>query len=76
MSSCTFKENVKSHDPLVPSDVSIIVSVKVFEDPVHQDVIGHVEAGMKELSEQFSVHVPLLAAVCLLWLNNCRCILK
>ena len=51
MSNCTFEENVKSHDPLVPRDVSIIVGVKIFEDSVHQDVISHVEAGMKELSE-------------------------
>ena len=52
----TFKEDIETNDPLVPGDVSIIVGVEILEDPVHQDVISHVEAAVEKLTEQFPIH--------------------
>ena len=52
----TFQEDIEPYDPLISGDVSVIVGVKIFEDPVHQYVICHVETAVEELTEQLPVH--------------------
>ena len=53
---CSLQENVQPEDPFFPSDRPIALRVKELEDPVHQDVVRHVERIVEELSEGVSVH--------------------
>ena len=53
----TFEKYVVSHNPLLSGYVAVIDSVKELENPVHEDVVCHVEAGVEKLPEQFSVHL-------------------
>ena len=39
----TFQKDIVPHDPLLPGNIAVIDSVEEFEDPVHQNVIRHVE---------------------------------
>ena len=50
------QENVQPQDPFLPSDRSVALRVKELEDPVHEDVLRHVERIVEELSEGVSVH--------------------
>ena len=52
----TFQKDIVPHDPLLPGNVTVIDSVEEFEDPVHQNVIRHVENVVEELSKRVSVH--------------------
>ena len=52
----TFQKDIVPHDPLLPGNVTVIDSVEEFEDPVHQNVIRHVENVVEEFSKRVSVH--------------------
>ena len=45
----TFKDDIKPCDPLLEINVILTLSVEIFEDPVHDDVLGHVKFVMKKL---------------------------
>ena len=63
----TFEEDVEAIDPLVLGDLAVIVVIEVFEHPVHEDVIRHLEAAVEELPEHLPVHqTPGAASVSLL----------
>ena len=53
----TFEENIKSHHPFIPGDVAVVIGVEILEDPVHQNVVRHVEAAVEELPEDLPVHL-------------------
>ena len=53
---CSLQENVQPEDPFLPSDRPVALRVKELEDPVHEDVVRHVERIVEELSECVSVH--------------------
>ena len=50
------QENIQPENPFLPSDRSVALRVKELEDPVHEDVLRHVERIVEELSEGVSVH--------------------
>ena len=52
----TFEENIESNDPFISGDVPVVSRVEIFEDPVQQNVVGHVEAPVEELPEDLPVH--------------------
>ena len=52
----TFQKDIVPHDPLLPGNIAVIDSVEEFKDPVHQNVIRHVEDIVQEFSEGVSVH--------------------
>ena len=54
--SGSLQQDVQAHDPLLPGDRAIALCVEELEDPVHQDVVGHVEGVVEELAERVSVH--------------------
>ena len=53
---CSLQQDVQPQDPLLPRDRPVALRVKELEDPVHQDVVRHVERIVEELSEGVSVH--------------------
>ena len=52
----SLQENIQSQDPLLSSDRPVALRVKELEDPVHEDVVRHVERIVEELSEGVSIH--------------------
>ena len=52
----SLQQNIQAQDPLLPRDRAVALCVKELEDPVHQDVIRHVERIVEELSKSVSVH--------------------
>ena len=50
------QQNIQPQDPLLSRDRPIALRVKELEDPVHEDVVRHVERIVEELSECVSVH--------------------
>ena len=52
----TSEKDVQPKDPLLPGDQPVVQRVKVLEDPVHQDVVRHLEDVVEELPEGVSVH--------------------
>ena len=52
----SLQENIQPQDPLLSSDRPVALRVKELEDPVHEDVVRHVECIVEKLSEGVSVH--------------------
>ena len=52
----TSEKDVQPKDPFLPGDQPVVEAVKVLEDPVHQDVVRHLEHVVEELPESVSVH--------------------
>ena len=50
------EENIESNDPFISGDVPVVSRVEIFEDPVQENVVGHVEAPVEELPEDLPVH--------------------
>ena len=61
--SGSLQQDVQAHDPLLPGDRAIALRVEELEDPVHQDVVGHVEGVVEELAERVSVHCVQLDGI-------------
>ena len=53
----TFEENIESHHPFIPGDIPVVIGVEILEDPVHQNVVRHVETPVEELPEDLPVHL-------------------
>ena len=54
----TFEDDIESPDPLLEINVILTLRVEILEDPVHNDVLGHVQLVMEKLSELFPVNFP------------------
>ena len=52
----TSEEDVQPKDPLLSGDQPVVQGVEVLEDPVHQDVVRHLEDVVEELPEGVPVH--------------------
>ena len=61
--SGSLQQDVQAHDPLLPGDRAIALRVEELEDPVHQDVVGHVEGVVEKLAERVSVHCVQLDGI-------------
>ena len=61
--SGSLQQDVQAHDPLLPGDRAVALRVEELEDPVHQDVVGHVEGVVEELAECVSVHCVQLDGI-------------
>ena len=59
----TSEKDVQPKDPLLPGDQPVVQRVKVLEDPVHQDVVRHLEDVVEELPEGVPVHPVNLLSV-------------
>ena len=59
----TSEENVQAKNPFLPGNQPIVECVKVLEDPVHQDVVCHLEDVVEELPEGVPVHSVNLLGV-------------
>ena len=59
----TSEKDIQPEDPLLPRDQPVVQGVKVLEDPVHQDVVRHLEDVVEELPEGVPVHPVNLLGV-------------
>ena len=59
----TSEKDIQPEDPLLPRDQPVVQGVKVLEDPVHQDVVRHLEDVVEELPEGVPVHPVNLLSV-------------
>ena len=59
----TSEEDVQAKNPFLPGNQPIVECVKVLEDPVHQDVVCHLEDVVEELPEGVPVHPVNLFSV-------------
>ena len=53
----------RSEEISPPGDRAVTLRVKELEDPVHQDVVGHVEGVVEKLAERVSVHCVQLDGI-------------
>ena len=47
----TSEKDIQPQDPFLPGNQPVVEGVKVLEDPVHQDVVRHLEDVVEELPE-------------------------
>ena len=59
----TSQKNIQPHDPFLPGNESIVQCVEDLENPVHQNVVSHLEDGVEELSKRVPVHFVDLLSV-------------